>query len=116
MLPICNPDIIGRLSGVTRPTPSPAGGLFFKLLLDHASGERFTILYSRFRPPTPVDLSSIAVLERRHPIICILTAVTVTNPGGFHICMYPSGCCIQGENTLHFSAASYRISLFVSSA
>ncbi|CAN0881428.1 hypothetical protein LINGRAHAP2_LOCUS14234 [Linum grandiflorum] len=75
-------DIIGRLSGVTRPTPSPTGGLFFKLLLDHASGDRFTIRYSCFRPPTPVDLNSIAVLERRHPVICILTAVTVTNPGG----------------------------------
>ncbi|CAN0881797.1 hypothetical protein LINGRAHAP2_LOCUS14438, partial [Linum grandiflorum] len=34
-----------------------------------------------------------------------------TSSLGFHICMYLSGCCIQGENTaLHFSVASYRIS------
>ncbi|CAN0903934.1 hypothetical protein LINGRAHAP2_LOCUS22796, partial [Linum grandiflorum] len=78
---ISSTDIIGRLSGVTRPTPSPSRGLSFKLLLDHpSSNERFTIRYLQFRPPTPVDLGSIVVLERRHPVICILTAVTVTNP------------------------------------
>ncbi|CAN0925474.1 hypothetical protein LINGRAHAP2_LOCUS34782 [Linum grandiflorum] len=66
---IAQPYIIGRLSGVTRPIASPAGGLFFKLLLDHASGERFIVRYSRFRPPTPVDLSSIAVLEHQDMLI-----------------------------------------------
>ncbi|CAN0880776.1 hypothetical protein LINGRAHAP2_LOCUS13838, partial [Linum grandiflorum] len=34
-IPFCIPDIIGRLSGVTRPTTSPAGGLSFKLLINH---------------------------------------------------------------------------------
>ncbi|CAN0871675.1 Replication protein A 70 kDa DNA-binding subunit B [Linum grandiflorum] len=75
-------DIVGRLSGVTRPTSSPAGGLSFKLLLDHPSNERITVRFVQFRPRTPIDLRSVAVLERLHPVVCIVTVVTITNPGG----------------------------------
>ncbi|CAN0897201.1 Replication protein A 70 kDa DNA-binding subunit E, partial [Linum grandiflorum] len=75
-------DIVGRLSEVTRPTSSPAGGLSFKLLLDHPSNERIAVRFVQFRPRTPIDLRSVAVLERQHPVVCIVTAVTITNPGG----------------------------------
>ncbi|CAN0900853.1 hypothetical protein LINGRAHAP2_LOCUS21070 [Linum grandiflorum] len=74
-------DIIGRLSGVTRPTPSPPEGYSFRILLDHPSNERLLVRYSHFRHLTPLDLNGIVDMERHQPVICILTAVTITNPG-----------------------------------
>ncbi|CAN0837904.1 hypothetical protein LINGRAHAP2_LOCUS1921 [Linum grandiflorum] len=74
-------DIIGRLSGVTRPTPSPPEGYSFRILLDHPSNERLLVRYSRFHHLTPFDLNGIVDMERQNPVICILTAVTITNPG-----------------------------------
>ncbi|CAN0899622.1 hypothetical protein LINGRAHAP2_LOCUS20379, partial [Linum grandiflorum] len=50
-------DIIGRLSGVTRPTPSLSEGYSFRILLDHPSNERLLVRYSRFHHLTPFDLN-----------------------------------------------------------
>ncbi|CAN0904893.1 hypothetical protein LINGRAHAP2_LOCUS23355 [Linum grandiflorum] len=75
-------DVIGRISGITTPIPSEAGGLNFIIALDHPSHTRLIIRYNSYVQRAPFTLADFARIERVTPVVCILTCLTlVRRPG-----------------------------------